>query len=183
METRLKKYIFFTRNFYEFLCLWFGLGPASRIFTKFLKVPMTIVNNNCRFHQMQQILSLSENLSYLDKIVLNKNSQIKLKLRVQYLELSNGRVLIQPPAEVLIQTDASTKGCGATCNRISAAGICSAQEMKNHINLLELLAIKLAMQTFSKTLKHKAIHLQVDNMVALTYLLKIGGIQNLKLVQ
>ena len=59
----------------------------------------------------------------------------------------------------------------------------SAQEMKNHINILELLAIKLAIQTFSKTLKHKAIHLQVDNMVALTYLLNMGGTKNLKLVQ
>ena len=55
--------------------------------------------------------------------------------------------------------------------------------MKNHINVLELLAIKLAKQIFSKTWKYKAIHLQVDNMVALTYLLKMRGTQNLKLFQ
>ena len=88
--------------------------------------------------------------------------------------------------EVLYERSCSTKGAaqGATCNGISTGG-CGllAQEMKNHINVLELLAIKLAIQTFSKTLKHKAIHLQVDNMVALTYLLKMGGTQNLKLVQ
>ena len=30
-------------NSYEFLCLCFGLGPAARIFTKLLKVPMTIL--------------------------------------------------------------------------------------------------------------------------------------------
>ena len=58
----------------------------------------------------------------------------------------------------------------------------SGQEMKYHINVLELLAIKLARQTFSKTLKHKAINLQVGNMVALTYLLKMVGTKNLKLV-
>ena len=29
-------------NLYEFLCLCFALGPAPRIFTKLLKVPMTI---------------------------------------------------------------------------------------------------------------------------------------------
>ena len=52
--------------------------------------------------------------------------------------------------------------------------IWSAQKMKNHINVLELVSIKVAIQTFSKTLKYKAIHLQVDNMVAITYLLKIG---------
>ena len=55
--------------------------------------------------------------------------------------------------------------------------------MKNHINFLELLAIKLAIQTFSKILKHRVIHFQVDSVVALTYLLKMGDTQNLKLVQ
>ena len=50
----------------------------------------------------------------------------------------------------------------------------STKGMKNHINVLELLAIKLAKQTFSKTFKHKAILLQVANMVALTYLLNMG---------
>ena len=61
---------------------------------------------------MQQISSLSENLSYIDKIVLNKNLKIELKCWVQNLELCNCWALIQPPAVVLIQTDASTKGWG-----------------------------------------------------------------------
>ena len=63
---------------------------------------------NCDFLQMQQISSLLENLSYLDKIVLNENSKIELKWWVQNLELRNSRTLIQPLAAVLIQTDAST---------------------------------------------------------------------------
>ena len=49
-------------------------------------------------------------LSYLDEIVLNENSKIKLKWWIQNLELCNGWASIQPPAEVLIQADASTKG-------------------------------------------------------------------------
>ena len=36
------------------------------------------------------------------------------------------------------------KGLGATCNGISTGGMWSAQEMKYHINFLELLAVKLA---------------------------------------
>ena len=59
--------------------------------------------------------------------------------------------------------------------------VCSGNE-KPH-KFLELLIIKLAAQTFSKILKQKAIHLQVlDNMLPLTYLLKMRGTQNLKLV-
>ena len=117
---------------------------------------------------MQQISSLSEKLSYLDKIVLNENSKIELKWWVQSLELCNGRALIQLPAEVVIQKYASTKDWtrGPTYNEISTGGMLSAQEMKNQPK--KLLVIKLAIQTFSKTLKHKAINLQVDNMVALT---------------
>ena len=88
---------------------------------------------------------------------------------------------------MLIQIDASTKFSGATCNGISTRKMWSAREMKNHINILESLTIKLAMQTFSKIMKHKAIDLLVDNMVAfmvaLTYILKMEETHNLKLVQ
>ena len=59
----------------------------------------------------------------------------------------------------------------------------SAQEMKYHINILELLVVKLAIQTFTKYRDVKAIHLQVDNIVALTYLMKMGGTQNLRMVE
>ena len=59
----------------------------------------------------------------------------------------------------------------------------SAKEMKYHIIILELLAVKLAIQTFTKYRDVKAIHLQVDNVVALTYLKKMGGSQNLKMVE
>ena len=57
------------------------------------------------------------------------------------------------------------------------------QEMKYHINIPELLAVKLAIQIFTKYRDVKAIHLQVDNIVALTYLMKMGGTQNLKMVE
>ena len=74
---------------------------------------------NCCFLQIQQISSLLGNLNYLDKTVLNENSKIKLKWWVQNVELCNGWALIQLSAGVLIQTDASTKGFGATCDGIS----------------------------------------------------------------
>ena len=75
------------------------------------------------------------------------------------------------------------KGFGATCNGISTRGMWSSQEIKYHINILELLAVKLAIQTFTKYRDVKAILLKVDNIVALTYLIKMGGTQNLKMVE
>ena len=59
----------------------------------------------------------------------------------------------------------------------------SAQEMKYHNNILELLAAKLAIQTFTKYRDVKVIHLLVDNIMTLTYLVKMGGTQNLKMVE
>ena len=36
-------------NLYEFLCLCFGLGPAPRIFTGLLKVPISVLRPNLSF--------------------------------------------------------------------------------------------------------------------------------------
>ena len=98
----------------------------------------------CRYLQLQQISSLRESHSYQQKIVLDHQSKTELLWWITNLDLCNGRSLIQRPAQVLIQTDASKKGWGATCNGISTGGMWSAQEMKYHINILELLAVKLA---------------------------------------
>ena len=42
-------------------------------------------------------------------------------------------------------------------------GVWYAQEMQYHINVLEFLAIKLVLQIFLKTSKHKVIHFQMGN--------------------
>ena len=44
-----------------------------------------------------------------------------------------------------------------------------------HISILELKAVKLALMSFHKKMKMKAVHFQVDNTTALMYLLKMGG--------
>ena len=46
------------------------------------------------------------------------------------------------------------------------------------MNQLELSAIKFATLTFGKMWKISAIHIQVDNMISLIYLLKMGGTKN-----
>ena len=58
---------------------------------------------------------------------------------------------------------------------MSTGGQWSLQESKLHINVLGLLAIKLALLTFSKMFNLKSIHFQVENMSALSYLMKMGG--------
>ena len=66
----------------------------------------------CRYLQLQQISSLKESHSYQQKIVLNhyeKNRTTMVDNKSRSLQC---RSLIQPPTQVLIQTDASAKGWG-----------------------------------------------------------------------
>ena len=47
-----------------------------------------------------------------------------------------------------------------------------------YINILELKAVHLALLKFIRTCPNKDFHVQMDNMVALTYLVKMGRISN-----
>ena len=52
-----------------------------------------------------------------------------------------------------------------------------------HINILELIAVKLAILTFTIGKSVTVIHLQIDNMTALSYLVKMGGTLSPELLQ
>ena len=62
----------------------------------------------CRYLQLQQISSLKESHSYQQKTVPNHQSKTELLLWITNIDLCN----VQPPAQALIQTDASIKGWG-----------------------------------------------------------------------
>ena len=58
------------------------------------------------------------------------------------------------------------------------------EERKFHINVLELKAAKLA--TMSFTLKERdtiSVHIRMDNLIALSYLMKMGGNKNQELTE
>ena len=80
-----------------------------------------------------------------------------------------------PTAKIVIQKDASIKGWGAHCLGQSVGGQWTSQESSQHINLLELKAVHHALLTFSKIRDMSAVHLQMDNMTALSYLVRMGG--------
>ena len=57
------------------------------------------------------------------------------------------------------------------------------QNISKHINILELIAVKLAILAFNKGKSITAIHLQRDNMTALSSLVKMGGTRSPELLQ
>ena len=68
-----------------------------------------------RFLQQQQVLSLKQTQSYLTLVKLTPITKDELLWWVNNLELCNSRLVIQPEAQVLIQTDATKKGWGTVC--------------------------------------------------------------------
>jgi len=100
---------------------------------------------------------------------------------MENIKIRNGKNLIH--SQVLLQTDASKRDGGAVCKGIQTGSQWSANEQVFHINYLELLAIKLAILTFTRMFEKKSFHLQAENKVALVYLLKMGGTASLGMCQ
>ena len=105
----------------------------------------------------------------------NYSKRGELQWWIKNLTYFNGRYLIQAKPRILIQTDASMEGWGANCIGIETGGKWSVQDRKLHVNILELLAVKNVILTFTKEKTINAIHTQTDNATAFSYLLKMGG--------
>jgi hypothetical protein len=88
------------------------------------------------------------------------------------MQLSNGKNIIPNAFQIL--SDAFMKGWGAYCHGQKAGGPWDALERQNHIDFREQKAAQLVILTFVRVFP-TAIHVQMDNMTALSYLKKMGG--------
>ena len=69
--------------------------------------------------QQQGISALKKSLSYMVKKTLNSLAKEELAWWINNSELSNDQSIIQPPSQILLQTDGSKKGCGEVCQKVS----------------------------------------------------------------
>ena len=76
-----------------------------------------------------------------------------------------------------IFSDASLTGWGASFREASTHGLWTLSERKCHINYLELLAALFALKSFANKLSDCQILLRIDNLTAISYINKIGGIK------
>ena len=86
-------------------------------------------------------------------------------------------IIAEDQFDFTIYTDASKTGWGAAMDNSSTGGAWTEEESRCHINLLELLAIFLALKCYAKDLRAKRILLRVDNKTAIALINKMGGIQ------
>lgn len=110
---------------------------------------------------------MSKSNSYQGKV---KAELIRLK---EHLYLQKAKHLKIWMSETMIQTDASKSGWSFSgCH---SKGWWSVQEKLKHINVLGLIAVKFVILTFTHGESVKAIHFQIENVTAPTYLVKIGA--------
>ena len=76
-----------------------------------------------------------------------------------------------------IFSDASLSGWGATCNTMKENGFWTQAESSCHINYLELLAAFNALKAFANQDNDCQILIRIDNLVAISYINKMGGIK------
>ena len=89
----------------------------------------------------------------------------------------SGQTLRRPKPHLVVFTDASNEGWGAHVGSETAGGRWTAEELSDHINVLELRAILLGLQSLCEaTQKH--IRIMTDNTTALAYVKHQGGVKS-----
>lgn len=118
--------------------------------------------------------------------IVNLSTQTKAQLLwwSQNLTLYNDKSLIISPPQFIITSDASKLSWGASYQGKSIGRPWSLEKKVLHMNVLELVAVKYIIITFSITEKDViSIHIQMDNMAALLLLLKMQATKNPQLVK
>ena len=86
-----------------------------------------------------------------------------------------GVALLHPVPSLALYTDSSLQGWGAFLEGKSVSGVWSLVQQQEHINLLEMRAVLLALQHFKTLLVSKAVVLATDNTTVVAYLQNQGG--------
>ena len=129
--------------------------------------------------QHQQIQKLICHNSFEEKLAILVEARKELLWRKENLNLCNGRYLISPLPQITISSDLSLQGWGKSCHGRTTGGPWSMEERNYDINVLELKAGKLAIMPF--TLKERdaiSVHIRMDIMRAMSYVMKMGGTKN-----
>src|SRR5207253_1507868 len=93
------------------------------------------------------------------------------------LNVAAGVPLHDPHPQVVMLADASLSGWGAHVGDLVASGVWSVRQQGEHINVLELQAIRQGLLAFLPLLANKVVQVRADNTTALAYLKKGGGTQ------
>ena len=112
------------------------------------------------------------------RVQLLPEAKADLMLWSELSPQSNRDPMIPAPASLVIESDASNMGWGATDGHSQTGGLWSVEEAAHHINFLELLAVFLALKTFAKEHSQCSILCKSNYISAMTYLNQKGGMHS-----
>ena len=118
---------------------------------------------------------------YSKQLTLSTEEQEELQWWLDHLTAWNGKTIMTEKPSVVIESDASTHGWGATCAGVRTGGPWSPEESQWHINCLEALAAFHAVKCFVRDTRSVTVLLRLDNISAVSYVNKLGGTVSLRL--
>lgn len=127
-----------------------------------------------RHLERAKVRALQKGLSYSAVVQLDLSSRSDLQWWATCFNQCNGRPLQNSCWDLVVESDASQKEWGASCQGKSTGGPWTNQEKTHHINYLELLAVFLALQCFVSERREISILLLVDVMT-IAFLNRMGG--------
>ena len=145
----LRKYVWFRSSgtLYEFLCLCLGLGPVPRIFTKLLKIPITILRRiNIKMliylddmllmgHSIEEISMCRDTviflLQYLGYVINWKKSVLTPVQKIEFLGLKVNSVNLE-----ISLTDEKIQKVKTKCQNLLTEPATSILELTRVIGLL-----------------------------------------------
>ncbi|XP_058973292.2 uncharacterized protein [Pocillopora verrucosa] len=117
--------------------------------------------------------------NYNAQMRLSQESFSEIKWWYDNIQTNNYPILLpNSKVDVIIYTDASTKGWGAVKETEKIGGRWSEEEAKYHINCLELLAAIFGLKAFCKN--EPGIHVKIysDNSTTVNYINAMGGVHS-----
>ena len=135
------------------------------------------------YRHLQQLKhqALSRDRNFDSRILLSVEAIDELRWWLAHLDAWNGRALLHPSPDLIIETDGSRMGWEAVCQVVRTGGLWSQMEQKLHINCLELLAGSFAIQSSTKNRLCVHVRLRMDNTSAVAYLNRLGRTRSLVL--
>ncbi len=118
---------------------------------------------------------LSTRTSWQERLTIDSGTMSDLKWWQAALQSWNGRAVTNATIDVQLTTDASSSGWGAHLGPLQAMGHWNQRMSQEHSNYRELMAVMMAIQSFSKQLSGLSVQLLSDNITTIAYLNNLGG--------
>ena len=130
--------------------------------------------------EREKLLAVKRDPSYESMITITPRMMSDLRWWIETAHSHNGRPLQILKWDITIESDASLRGWGASCNGSDTGGPWTKEEQTHHINYLELLAAFLAMKSFLPSQGPMSVLLRMDNVTAIAFINRMGGTHSLE---